>query len=62
MKGPFYWGRAAYIRSMEGIEEITFVCPECAERIEVNAAMREALVEYGCVVCGAEISAEEFAR
>lgn len=45
---------------MEASEEYTFVCRECAETIEINSAMKEALLEHGCVVCGADITADEF--
>jgi len=40
----------------------TFVCPECAESLEVNAAMRDVLVEKGCVVCSAAVTAEAFSE
>lgn len=33
----------------------TFVCPECRHSFEVDDAMREALLEAGCVVCGAPV-------
>jgi len=35
--------------------EYTFACPECGESIPANAAMRDALIENGCVVCGASV-------
>lgn len=41
-------------------EEYDFVCPECAQEIEVNASMREALLANGCVVCGAALSPDAF--
>jgi transcription elongation factor Elf1 len=34
----------------------TFACPECDESISVNGSMRDALVENGCVVCGASVT------
>jgi hypothetical protein len=40
--------------------EYTFVCPECAETLEVNGPMKEVLIEKGCVICGATVSAEAF--
>jgi transcription elongation factor Elf1 len=40
--------------------DYTFTCPECGESMSVNAAMREALVEKGCVVCGASVSRAVF--
>lgn len=33
----------------------TFVCPECHRSFEVDAGMRETLLEAGCAVCGASI-------
>jgi predicted nucleic acid-binding Zn ribbon protein len=34
----------------------TFVCPECHRSFEVDAGMRETLLEAGCAVCGAPIA------
>lgn len=43
-------------------EEYVFVCSECEEEIEVNAAMRDALLANGCVVCGATVEETDFSR
>lgn len=40
--------------------ECTFVCPECAETLEVNEPMKELLIEKGCVVCGADVTEDAF--
>lgn len=40
----------------------TFVCPGCGESVDVNAAMKEALLEQGCVLCGTLPTAEDFLR
>ena len=45
---------------MGEVAEYDFRCPECAESIEVNASMRDALIDNGCVVCGAAVSAAAF--
>lgn len=45
---------------MGSSEEYTFVCPDCAQSITVNASMREALVDNGCVVCGSGVSEDDF--
>ena len=37
-----------------------FVCPRCGERIVVNASMRRAMLEGGCVVCDASVSPSDF--
>ena len=37
-----------------------FVCPGCAQEIEVDAAMREAIIDAGCAVCGSAVTAEAF--
>jgi len=37
-----------------------FVCEACAESMEVNGSMREALLDQGCVICGASVSPEAF--
>lgn len=41
-------------------DSYTFTCPECGEEMEVNDGMREALLEHGCVICGAGLSPEAF--
>jgi len=46
--------------TMAGSEEFRFVCPECGERIAVNGAMRQALLENGCVICGAPLTDQCF--
>lgn len=33
----------------------TFVCSECRHSFEVDDAMRESLLDAGCVVCGAPV-------
>lgn len=45
---------------MPDVDEQLFVCPECDEHIEVNASMQDALVEHGCVICGATVSETDF--
>ena len=40
--------------------EYVFVCPSCAEQLEVNGSMREVLIEKGCVICGADVTAQAF--
>lgn len=47
---------------MSDVVEYDFVCPECAQAIEVNASMRKALIDNGCVVCGAAVSKGSFSR
>lgn len=37
-----------------------FRCPECDELLEVNAVMRDVLIERGCVVCGSPVTREAF--
>mgnify|MGYP006294572297 CR=1 FL=1 len=41
-------------------EAFTFVCPACGESLEVNASMKEVLIEKGCVICSAAVTAEAF--
>ncbi|WP_420828747.1 DUF7560 family zinc ribbon protein [Halomicrobium salinisoli] len=45
---------------MSASEDYVFVCPECEESMEVNASMRDALMENGCVICGSPVSAAAF--
>lgn len=45
---------------MSGSEDYQFVCPECDESIAVNESMKTAIVDSGCVVCGADISTDAF--
>jgi len=42
--------------------ELEFRCRECNAVIVVNASMRAALLENGCVVCGAAVDAKSFFR
>ena len=37
-----------------------FVCESCAESMEVDGPMRDALIEFGCVICGSPVSARSF--
>lgn len=46
----------------EETAEFSFRCPSCEESLTVNEAMRAALVERGCVVCGADLTAAAFTR
>ncbi|MFB6160524.1 MAG: hypothetical protein ABEJ61_05025 [Haloferacaceae archaeon] len=39
-----------------------FDCRACAESLEVNEPMKEALLANGCVVCGAPVTAAAFTR
>ena len=45
---------------MSGSAGILFVCPECAEHIEVNESMKAAILESGCIVCGTTVRATAF--
>lgn len=44
----------------EETAEFSFRCPSCEESLTVNRPMRAALVERGCVVCGADLTAAAF--
>lgn len=46
----------------EATAEFSFRCPSCEESLTVNGSMRTALVERGCVVCGADLTAAAFTR
>ncbi|UTF52197.1 DUF7560 family zinc ribbon protein [Natronosalvus rutilus] len=37
-----------------------FTCPGCGQRGPVDGDVRNATVEYGCPVCGTEVSREHF--
>ncbi|WP_394741630.1 DUF7560 family zinc ribbon protein [Natronococcus roseus] len=41
-------------------ENARFVCPACTRSIAVTDAVRDALVENGCAVCGAEVDLGAF--
>ncbi|RQG92263.1 DUF7560 family zinc ribbon protein [Natrarchaeobius chitinivorans] len=38
-----------------------FTCPDCGQAIEVNEAMREAILSHGCPVCGSSVTDVSFA-
>lgn len=40
--------------------DFVFRCPECEEELTVNGAMRSALIDKGCVICGAAVSSADF--
>ncbi|WP_193767762.1 DUF7560 family zinc ribbon protein [Halorientalis pallida] len=43
-----------------GAAEYQFFCDECGECLEVNDAMRETLIQKGCVICSAPVTTAEF--
>ncbi|WP_192498473.1 DUF7560 family zinc ribbon protein [Halorussus halophilus] len=45
---------------MSTTDNYTFACPACAESISVNASMRAALLDQGCVICGTRVSRDAF--
>ena len=47
---------------MNTTEDYTFACPECDESLEVNASMRDALIEKGCVLCGGTVTTDAFTQ
>lgn len=40
--------------------EYIFRCPDCGQEIEVNASMREAMLDSGCPVCTEPVEAVDF--
>lgn len=40
--------------------EYRFDCPACGESLEVNDSMKRALIEQGCVICGAPVTTAAF--
>ena len=47
---------------MTGSAGYVFRCPDCAEEIELNEPMKAAIVESGCVICGASVTESAFAE
>lgn len=45
---------------MDNEVDFVFVCPECGESMAVNASMRTALMDNGCVICSARVSPDSF--
>jgi len=45
---------------MHASSPTTFACSTCGERLVVDAAVREALLEHGCVFCGAVVEPTAF--
>jgi hypothetical protein len=48
--------------SDQGDVAYIFTCPVCEESLEVNESMKEALVDRGCVLCSANVTADAFTR
>lgn len=48
--------------SQDREDNFTFACPECGEELEVNEGMRTALLNNGCVICGATLNEEAFSQ
>ncbi len=42
------------------MSEYEFICPDCAQRIEVNGPVREATLANGCPVCGSDVVDDDF--
>lgn len=42
------------------MEEYEFVCPECSQTIVVNEEMHRAILNNGCPVCTAGVTATAF--
>ncbi len=45
---------------MDDAALVTFRCPKCEAELEVNDAMKTALLHHGCVVCTASLSDSHF--
>lgn len=44
----------------ESTGELLFACPECGASLCVNPAMRDTMIDKGCVMCESELSPEDF--
>lgn len=44
----------------DDVVEYTFDCPRCEESLVVNGSMKAALIEKGCVICSADVTAAAF--
>jgi len=42
--------------------EYVFLCPECNESMKLDNSMRDALIERGCVICGATVTTDAFTK
>ncbi len=62
MMGTFYWSVVAKLQLMSSTGNYRFECPECAENIEVNEPMKEAIVASGCIICGTAVTDGSFER
>ena len=52
--------RASVNREGKPLTTVHFTCPDCAQTIEVNDAMRETILQTGCPVCTAAAAEEDF--
>lgn len=44
----------------DSTDDFEFDCPDCGECFEVNPGMRDAMLEHGCPICGADVSETAF--
>lgn len=44
------------------MQEYEFTCPECAQSVDVNEEMRNAILSNGCPICTANVIVEDFER
>lgn len=42
------------------MDDHKFTCPECTRELVLDGSLREAAVEHGCPVCGADVSRRHF--
>jgi len=48
--------------SSEEDREYAFCCPACGESLVVNDLMKDALIDRGCVICGATVTTAAFTQ
>lgn len=46
----------------DGDAMYAFACPECTESLEVDGDMKDALLQHGCIICNAALTANAFTR
>lgn len=60
MEGNLFSQRVLTISGTPPMTDYQFACPDCGQGININAPMREAILQNGCPVCSATVADADF--